>query len=252
MSNQLTMAPVIISIEGNIGSGKTTFVNLVKDYFTSGVMKIKKSKNINKDLPIIFLEEPVEVWNEVKDDKGNTILSLFYENQKKWSFCFQMMAYISRLSILKKTINNYPDAIIITERSVLTDKYVFAQMLYDQKMINEVEFQIYLKWFNEFISEINIENIIYLNTDPKKCNERILKRNREGETISFDYLFKCHEYHKILCSQFKNKLEINSNEDLNNEINLHWITQVSNFIEDIIINEDVQNDNIEELNMNSM
>ena len=229
------MPPTVISIEGNIGSGKSTFVNLVKDYFTSGVLNIEGKDDTSKSIPILFLEEPVNIWNEVKDNSGNTILSLFYQDQKKWSFCFQMMAYISRLSLLKKTILENPNSIIITERSVLTDKFVFAQMLYDKKMINEIEFQIYLKWFDEFISEINIENIIYLNTNPNKCNERIIKRNRKGETISLDYLLECDRYHNLLCEQFTNKLVINSNEDLNNDINLHWITQVLHFINEIVL-----------------
>ena len=54
----------------------------------------------------------------------------------------------------EKDIRNNPNAIIICERSVFTDKEVFAKMLYDDGKIEEVNYQIYLKWFDEFINDI--------------------------------------------------------------------------------------------------
>ena len=104
----------IISIDGNIGSGKSTIVQKLKEYFQ------KQNKNI------IFLQEPINEWDKIKDKNGITILEKFYQNQEKYSFAFQMMAYISRLSLLKKTIEENSDAIIITERCLNTDSYVFA------------------------------------------------------------------------------------------------------------------------------
>ena len=47
--------------------------------------------------------------------------------QKNNAFPFQMMAYISRLSLLKNAIRENPDSIIICERCLQTDKYVFAK-----------------------------------------------------------------------------------------------------------------------------
>ena len=55
---------------------------------------------------------------------------------------------------------------IITERSIYTDSNVFAKMLYDDKKITLIEYTIYKKWFDEFISEIPISKIIYVKTDP--------------------------------------------------------------------------------------
>ena len=73
----------IISIEGNIGSGKTTLLQNLKN----------KYKN---NPQVIFLKEPVDEWNNIKDSNGTTILEKFYLDQEKYSFAFQMMAYISR------------------------------------------------------------------------------------------------------------------------------------------------------------
>lgn len=183
----------IISIEGNIGSGKSTLVNMLKKWFS-----MDETKNyLNKEKSnIIFLEEPVEEWNTITNKEGKTMIQLFYEDKKKYSFAFQMMAYISRLSTLKKTIETNPNSIIICERSLYTDKNVFAKMLYDDGYIEEAEYKIYTKWFNSFIQEASIDSIFYIQTDPSICYERIHKRNRKGEeTIPFEYLKKCGEYH---------------------------------------------------------
>ena len=84
----------IISIEGNIGSGKSTVINSLKQLYSIS----------NKIPKIYFLEEPVSEWETFKDCNGKNIIEKFYADQKKYSFSFQMMAYISRLSMLKNAI----------------------------------------------------------------------------------------------------------------------------------------------------
>ena len=107
----------IISIEGNIGSGKSTLLAHLKENCPN----------------VVFLKEPVDEWEKIRDENGTTMLEKFYADQTKYSFSFQMMAYISRLKILRDTIRNHPERpiTIITERSLNTDKMVFAKMLYD-------------------------------------------------------------------------------------------------------------------------
>ena len=121
-----TTMPTVISIEGNIGSGKSTLLNKLRDKY--------------KDDPTIgFVDEPIQLWNTIKDTNGVTILENYYTNQNKYAFPFQMMAYISRLSILRKELKrNYK--VIIMERSIYTDAAVFAKMLYDDRKIEEIEY----------------------------------------------------------------------------------------------------------------
>ena len=159
----------IVTIEGNIGSGKSTLLEF-----------LKQDPIINKYKNIIFLDEPVKEWNKITDKDGTTMLEKFYSDQKKYSFSFQMMAYISRLSLLKQAQDENPNAIIITERSLYTDKYVFAQMLYDNGNIDETDMKIYITWFDHFIKEFTIAKIIYVKTDPTICNKRVLQRGRGG------------------------------------------------------------------------
>jgi deoxyadenosine/deoxycytidine kinase len=212
----------IISIEGNIGSGKSTILNYLKDLYKDRI-------------EIIFLEEPVSEWSKIKDKNNETILEKFYNNQKKYSFAFQMMAYISRLAILKETIAKYPNAIIITERCLNTDRYVFAKMLYDDDKLEDVEYQIYLNWFDHFSYLQKIQRTIYLKTDPETCYNRINKRNRDGESnISIDYLKNCHEYHESMVNAIINDdiLIINSNIDSEKDTNINniWINDIKEFI----------------------
>ena len=86
-------------------------------------------------------------------------------------------------------------------------------MLYDDGNIEEVDYQIYLRWFDEFIEDFPITGYIYVNTPPELCAERIKIRNREGEVIPLEYLQRCHKYHEEwLNSINENKFLFNGNE----------------------------------------
>ena len=170
------------------------FVNFFND-LDKGELKISNLKKYSAS-NYIFVEEPVKEWSTVCDEVGETILSHFYRDSKQYSFQFQMMAYISRLSILRDIIKKNPNAIIITERCLFTDKYVFAKMLYESGNMTKIEYDIYNKWFDTFIIDIPIDGIFYVKTTPEICEERIKRRNRNGENIPLKYLNTCHEYHE--------------------------------------------------------
>jgi len=176
--------PLLFTIEGNIGVGKTTLINTLRH-----TPEITGRK-------VIFLEEPVAIWESIKDDAGKNIIELFYSDQQAYAFSFQMMAYISRLTALKDAMAQHPDAIIITERSVYTDKHIFAKMLFDDKKISSIEYHIYNKWFDHFLKDGPLSGIIYLKCEPSIANERVIKRSRVGETIPLEYLERCHQYHQ--------------------------------------------------------
>ena len=176
---------LIISIDGNIGCGKSTFLQ-----------ELKKEVKIQKLNNIIFLQEPVDQWSKINVN-GVTILERFYEDPEKYAFSFQMMAYISRLSLLKTTIRENPDAVIVTERSLYTDKNIFAKMLFDDKKIDPYSYQIYNMWFDEFTKNLPEHKYVYLESSPDIITSRIKKRDRTGENnISIDYLINCHKYHQ--------------------------------------------------------
>ena len=216
-----------ISIDGNIGSGKSTLIEALKKYF-------KGNPNI------IFLREPVDEWDEIKDDDGVTILEKFYTNQKEYSFSFQMMAYISRLALLKEAVKNNPNAIIISERSLFTDREVFAKMLYKSGFIESVNYKIYLRWFDTFASEFPIHKVIYVKAEPQVCFDRIKKRSRTGESnIPLSYLENCHTHHNDMLDTNKpecicdNQFVLDGNIDIYQNDNQlqEWIQEIEKFIQ---------------------
>jgi deoxycitidine kinase/deoxyguanosine kinase len=219
----------IISIEGNIGSGKSTLLANLQNHFAN-----------NKR--ILFLKEPVEDWEKIKDKNNVTMLEKFYKDQEKYSFSFQMMAYISRLVKLKEAIKKNPGAIIITERSLYTDKLVFAKMLFDNGKIELVNYQIYLQWFDHFASDFPIHKVIYVNTSPEMCSYRVNMRSRAGENkIPLDYLISCDKYHNEMLDTdsnvcvCQNQLILDGNIDLYEDKNIvnKWILEITNFIDEM-------------------
>ena len=225
----------IVSIEGNIGSGKSTLLANMKRQFIN---------NIDTNVHFLFLKEPVDEWSNIKDEHGVTIIEKFYADQEKYSFSFQMMAYISRLKLLKETIDEIQKRVhvmsqkyvIITERSLYTDKMVFAKMLYDTGKIESVNYQIYLNWFNTFAHDFKVNKIIYVNASPETCYERVGKRHRDGEDkIPLDYLQNCHEYHNNMILQERVcdcQFMLDGNVDIyeNNHILKEWLSSIEQFI----------------------
>jgi deoxyadenosine/deoxycytidine kinase len=196
--------PLIISIEGNIGSGKTTIIEHLE-------------KRIGKNKSILFLREPLDVWESVKDNKtGKNILEKFYEDPEKYSFPFQVMAYSSRLSMIRKAIKENPDCqVIICERSLEADKNIFAKMLYDDGKIDDVCYQIYNKFYKEFSEEFGLDSIIYIDADAEVCKQRVEKRSRQGEdSISLEYLQKCKDYHDEWLLNEPKVLRIKTNQNV--------------------------------------
>jgi len=219
----------IISIDGNIGSGKSTLMENLREHY-------KGNNNV------VFLKEPVDEWAKITDENGITILEKFYDNTEKYAFSFQMMAYISRLKVLKdtlKNINSSNKTIVISERSLYTDKMVFAKMLYDTGKIEEVNYKIYLNWFHTFSEEFPVHKVIYVKTIPEKCHSRILKRAREGENlIPLEYLQCCDMYHNNMLDKSslecicQKQLILDGNIDIfENQNQLkEWISAIHKFI----------------------
>ena len=211
----------IFTVDGNIGSGKSTLIKLMK----------KKYKSF-ADKKIVYLPEPVDIWESIKDKTGKNVIENYYEDQVKFAFPFQMMAYISRVHQIREVINTSDDnTIIICERSVYTDKNVFAKMLHDNGTMNDIEIQIYKKWFDEFVKDFPFSGIIYVGAEPTKSFERVKIRNRKGETIPLSYLELCHQYHeKWLNNSSIPVLKLNGNKEFIDAIPSSWDLAIETFI----------------------
>ena len=180
------MSHIIISLDGNIGAGKSTLLQEIR----------------NKLHDIVIVDEPVGQWTSLKNAKGKSLLELFYEDKNRWSYTFQNCALLTRLKNIQKAVENIDTTIsspqvIITERSVLTDKHVFAEMLYDAGNIDPLEWELYESWFNVFGKKYPVRAIIYVSTSSGTSKDRINTRNRSGEeSIDLEYLDAVDKQHK--------------------------------------------------------
>lgn len=169
---------ILISIEGNIGSGKSTLYEMLKEKYGD---------------KILFVDEPVDEWNKLIMN-GKNIIEHFYENNKKWGYLFQSVAFITRLLKLKEAINNPKYSVIISERTLESDKKLFAKLLYINGDMCELEWKSYVLWFDHF--NIKMTHHIYLKTNVDECVKRIKRRGRKGEEdISIKYLQQLSKNH---------------------------------------------------------
>ena len=178
-----TPQPIILSLDGNIGAGKSTLL-----------------EEIRKACPDYeCVVEPVGEWLGLTNTPGcgKSLLQLFYEDKKRWAYSFQNCAILTRIKALREAIRTAKKRIIITERSVLTDRFVFAEMLRDSGDLNGLEWTMYTRWFDEFACDLPLRGIIYITTGVDTSAERIQKRARTGESgIPHEYLSSLERQHE--------------------------------------------------------
>ncbi len=205
----------VIAIEGNIGVGKSTFTQILK-------------KNFDKST---IVSEPVDMWLNIKNNNDDNILGMFYKDTKRWAYTFQNLAYITRMMKIEDAIRN-SDGIIFLDRSLGTDRNVFEKMLYDDKLLNEIEHQMYNLWYDFYHKYVNSNTnqiYIYLRCNPEIAYDRIAKRGREEEkNITLEYLNKLHEYHEQWLMGLENVIIIDCNKDF--EYDLEYQNKIIDLI----------------------
>lgn len=172
--------PKIISIMGNIGSGKTTVVNRLND------------------LGVYTFEEPLDEWKDWLD--------LFYGNPTRYGFSFQMKILYD-YNVIKNQINSKNIDKCVIERSPFESKNIFAKALYKTGDMDEHEYHLFTKYFEEYSWKPDI--IIYLKVSPERCLERIKLRNRECESeIELSYLDSLNDNYEELISNPEHNIHI--------------------------------------------
>lgn len=185
-----------IAIEGNIGAGKSTLFDNIQGYMNE--------YELNTDNHIVFLREPVDLWENVKNEEGKNMLELFYENPQKYAFEFQTMALTIQIKLLDETLKNNPQCTtIVSERSFSAGHNVFTKMLVEDGYISYIQYEIYkllvkTRTETEYVPHTGIpDKVLYLDISADECKKRIGKRGRGGEgSISLEYLEKCEKYYK--------------------------------------------------------
>ncbi len=168
-------------IEGNIGSGKSTFLKMLKQYMN-----------------IQMVLEPHEQWQSIGGD-GDNLLDLFYKDPKRWAYSFQTYAFVSRIMVQQAHARTHAYAVQVLERSVFSDRYCFAYNCYELGYMDALEWQLYKTWFSWLVDTYvpKPDGFIYLRTNPEVCHQRLQKRDRHEESgVALDYIQTVHDKHE--------------------------------------------------------
>ncbi|XP_035514002.1 deoxyguanosine kinase, mitochondrial isoform X1 [Morone saxatilis] len=190
-----------VSIEGNIAVGKSTFARLLQ--------------SACPDWEVVA--EPVSKWQNIESgtSKGtdgspqttvSNLLEMMYQDPQRWSYTFQTYSCMSRLRTQLQPppahlLSSEGTPVQVYERSVYSDRYIFALNMFDLGCINSTEWAVYQDWHSllveQFGHQVELEGIIYLRAPPQKCMERLERRGRaEEKGVKLDYLNKLHVQHE--------------------------------------------------------
>ncbi|XP_027011016.2 deoxyguanosine kinase, mitochondrial [Tachysurus fulvidraco] len=242
-----------LSIEGNIAVGKSTFARLLS------------SAGRNWEVT----PEPVSKWQNVEEatsqitpqvpsshQTATNLLQMMYEDPKRWSYTFQTFSCMSRMRTQLqpppgRLLETDDVAVQVYERSIYSDRYVFALNMFELGCINSTEWAVYQDWHSflveQFGPKVQLEGIIYLRAPPQTCMERLRHRGREEEQgIQLDYLETLHKQHdnwlinkntKVHFDHLKNipvlVLDGSLEFESDSEMQTKFLTEVTNFIQEL-------------------
>jgi deoxyguanosine kinase len=154
-----------ITIEGNIGAGKTTLAHLLSKHFNARLV--------------------LEAFAD------NPFLPKFYENPQQFAFPLELFFMAERYKQLKELITQKD-----LFQNVTISDYLFTKCLLFAKVnLPEDEFRLYQRLFEIIHQQIvQPDLLIYLHSPVQKLQENIRKRKRPYEqNIANEYLFRIQE-----------------------------------------------------------
>jgi deoxyadenosine/deoxycytidine kinase len=166
-----------ITIEGNIGAGKTTLSHLLSKHFNARLI--------------------LEAFAD------NPFLPKFYENPRQYAFPLELFFMAERYKQLKDLLQQKD-----LFQSVTISDYLFTKcLLFAKVTLPDDEFRLYQQLFEILHQQILQPDIlIYLHAPVNKLQANIRKRNRSYEqNIPDDYLFNIQETYTQYIRQHKMK-----------------------------------------------
>ena len=179
------MKYTFISIEGNIGAGKTTLANLL-------------AERLNARL---ILEEFAD----------NPFLAKFYDNPAQYAFSVELFFMAKRYKQQKDLVSQQD-----MFKTLTISDYLFTKCLLFAKVnLPDDEFRLYQRLFDTMHHQmIQPELLIYLHAPVSKLQENIKKRNRPYEqNIQNDYLYKIQQTYTHYIKQHNMKTLIVDTSD---------------------------------------
>jgi len=152
-----------VIVDGNIGSGKTTQLDLLE----------KKGWKVHR--------EPLDKWP----------LEEFYKDPSRWAFYFHMVILQTQRPI------DHPEPVVY-ERSLASSKTVFWQVLVNRGLVTDGEDHTYSQFYDKFVWYPDL--YIFLKKSPEKAFEHMSLRGQAGDSgIDLDYLRELDsEYNNLI------------------------------------------------------
>lgn len=154
-----------ITIEGNIGAGKTTLSHILAKHFNARLI--------------------------VEQFADNPFLPKFYENPAQYAFPLELFFMAERYKQMKELV--YTKDLF---QSITISDYLFTKCLLFAKVnLGEQEFYLYQKFFDIIYQQlVQPDILLYLHAPVSKLQQNIRKRNRSYEqSIPDAYLFNIQE-----------------------------------------------------------
>ncbi|CAH0564023.1 unnamed protein product [Brassicogethes aeneus] len=171
--------PFRVSIEGNIGAGKSTLIK----YF-EGFEGIETNA------------EPIDWWRNLD---GYNLLDLLYKDINEWCRVFQSYVFLTRLKLQSAKPKNSSTTVQMFERSVQNNRFCFLEQARQSGYLKGADYAVLDQWYRWARSnvDINLDLIVYLRSTPDVVYERVKSRARpEENTISLEYLTQLHDSHE--------------------------------------------------------
>ncbi|CAG9768511.1 unnamed protein product [Ceutorhynchus assimilis] len=174
-----TDRPFRVSIEGNIGAGKST---LIKHF--QGMEGIET------------YAEPIDWWRNVD---GHNLLELMYNDIHQWLRVFQSYVQFTRLSVQTMLPQSSSTSVQMFERSIQNNRFCFMEQAHDNGYLHAADYAVLDQWYRWIRAnvDISLDLIVYLRSSPEVVYERVKSRGRPEESgLSFEYLKQLHDSHE--------------------------------------------------------
>ena len=177
-----------ISVDGNIGCGKSTYLDRL---FKEGYL----------------------VFPKINNNERYTWINKYRHNMVRWCFgchVHMLLEQCRRYNQLKHIKQSPLNNVALFEQSPYTIQHIFNDLLYQEKIIDNDEY----KLLNNLIEEVGWrpDAIIYLYCDPQICYQRLTQAT---QLIDLNYLQHLHKQHEIVFDEPQRSLpiyKINANQ----------------------------------------
>lgn len=181
----------LVHVEGNIGSGKSTFLNYMKCNYGDSCSVIT---------------EPVHLWRDVD---GNNLLEQYYSQPHKYAEIFQTHAFLTTVGYRRRQMTTENNNIVFVERSLDSSVFCFSKVLCSLGLIRPELQTVFEKNFHLF-EEPRPDRTIYFRTENiDVLKGRISRRARAEEiVVSDNFLSELNSAHDKLFFRDDNAIVI--------------------------------------------